>query len=111
MTDYNDMPEWVRRYPLPDFATMPQGQLWRTASEIANLTGREMTQMIQNALSNAGYTGTVHTDPRSIGGVRHTTVFHPSDGAAEYLSGYLGSDATVTRHPATGTITIAWRKD
>jgi len=30
MTNYHDMPAWVR-VPLPDLATMPHGQLWRTA--------------------------------------------------------------------------------
>lgn len=63
--------------------------------------------MVSDVLYEAGYEGDSWTSPRPIGGHDHTVVTNPSDGAAEYLTGYFGSDAAVSVMQ-NGSIEITW---
>jgi len=68
---------------------------------------KSLTNMVATALRDAGYDGHVWTQPRKICGLDHTSVTRPSDGAYEYLTGYLSADAKVTQM-TNGNLVVTW---
>lgn len=74
------------------------------------MTKQDLSDTIAAILRDAGYEGLVSTWPRKIRGADLTTVESPSDGAYEYLTGYLEDCARVFQHLETKTITVAWNR-
>lgn len=72
------------------------------------MTKQELTEIVREAIRDAGYKGVVSTWPRKVNGRDHTDVRDPSDGVFEYLTGYLVDYAEVLRHPITKTVMITW---
>lgn len=71
------------------------------------MTKKVLTHMVKTALRDAGYEGDVCTSRRKVNGKDHTEVRRPSEGAFEYLSGYLGDDAKVWEM-TNGSLVIEW---